>query len=188
MVHNCLFSALITLGLLRRNDVLENMWLWKGSSREGRLRDALKKFGVLSSEGTFGWNLVELTSYYNRKGFTAEHVEADKKQVVQAVRQAFQVNRLPIVGVNWAGGSGHWLIVVGTQEVKHRGQPQLTHLLCLDPWQESPRASLWNAVIEVYDRVGTSVNRGPLSSNHWNMLGEVNKCQIEDAVILSLDS
>lgn len=28
----CLFSALITLGLLQRDDLLENMSFWKGSS------------------------------------------------------------------------------------------------------------------------------------------------------------
>ncbi|MDH1053613.1 hypothetical protein [Aquipseudomonas alcaligenes] len=182
----CLFSALITLGLLQRDDLLENMSFWKGSSREGRLRDALKKFGVLSSDGTFGWDLVELTSYYKRMGLIAQHDESSKKQVMQSVCEAIDVGRLPIVGVDWIGGGGHWLLVVGYQGVKEGDHIQRTHLLCLDPWQESPKASLWNAVIEVYDAEGGAVNKGRLSSNHWNMRGEVTKCQVKDTVILSI--
>lgn len=183
----CLFSALITLGLLQRDDLLENMALWKGSSRGGRLRDALKKFGVLSSDGTFGWNLVELTSYYKRKGLITKHDEASKKQVMQTVCGAIDAGGLPIIGVDWPGGGGHWLLVVGYQGVKDGDHLQRTHLLCLDPSLESPKASLWNAVIEVYDAEGASANQGRLSSNHWDMRGEVTKCQIKDAVILSVD-
>ena len=182
----CLFSALITLGLLQRDDLLENMSFWKGSSREGRLRDALKKFGVLSSDGTFGWDLVELTSYYKRMGLIAQHDESSKKQVMQSVCKAVDDDELPIVGVDWIGGGGHWLLVVGYQGVKEGDHIQRTHLLCLDPWQESPKASLWNAVIEVYDAEGGAVNKGRLSSNHWNMRGEVTKCQVKDTVILSI--
>lgn len=184
----CLFSALIALGLLQRADVLENMSFWKGSSREGRLRDALKKFGVLSSGGTFGWDLVELTSYYKRKGLVARHDEASKKHVMQTICDAIDAGGLPIVGVGWPGGGGHWLLVVGYQGVEKDGHVQRTHLLCLDPWQESPKASLWNTVIEVYHAEGASANQGRLSSNHWTMRGDVTKCQIKDTVTLSIKS
>lgn len=189
----CLFSALITLGLLSRDDLQENMWLWKGSSREGRLRDALKKFGVLSSDGTFGWDLVELTSYYKRKGLAAEHVEVSKtnkiskRQLLKSVCEAVDASKLPIIGVGWAGGSGHWLLVVGYQGVEKEDCNQFTHLLCLDPGEVTPKTSLWNAVIEVQDEDGTSVNFGRLSSNHWGVDGNDYKCQIKDAVILSID-
>ncbi len=40
----CIISALIALGLMRRSNVLENMATWKGSTREGRFRDALYDF------------------------------------------------------------------------------------------------------------------------------------------------
>lgn len=184
----CLFSALITLGLLQRDDLLENMALWKGSSRGGRLRDALNKFGVLSSDGTFGWDLVELTRYYERRGLIAKHDEASKKHVMRTVCEAIDTDVLPIIGVDWAGGGGHWLLVVGYQGLKNGDHLQRTHLLCLDPSLESPKASLWNAVIEVYDAEGASANQGRMSSNHWNMRGEVTKCQIKDAVTLLIKS
>ncbi|AEB59844.1 hypothetical protein [Ectopseudomonas mendocina] len=188
----CLFSALITLGLLERDDVLQSMSFWKGSSRNGRLRDALKKFGVLNGDGTYGWDLVELTQFYKRKGLAAVHLEVSrdggvsKRQLLQKVCDAIDSGALPIIGVEWAGGAGHWLLVVGYQGVEKADDIQFTHLLCLDPGEATPKTSLWNAVIEVQDGDGASVSLGRLSSNHWSLLGEVSKCQVKDAVILSL--
>ncbi len=78
------------------------------------------------------------------------------------------------------------MLVVGYQGKESEDDFQLTHLLCLDPGQEAPRASLWNAVLEVFDGDGASVNLGRMSSNFWGMDGRPTKCQIKDTVILSL--
>lgn len=182
----CLVSALITLGLMRRKDVENNMHTWKGSSREGRFRDALYEFGVLVRKGTKGDDLLWLTDYYKRVGLKAEHVEGKKDYVFNSVAEALESKQLPIVGVEWQGGSGHWMLVVGYQGKVVDEEIQLTHLLCLDPGQEAPKACLWNAVLEVYDSEGTSVHQGRFSSNFWGMNGEVTKCQVKDTVILSL--
>lgn len=182
----CVVSALITLGLMDRDDVLSNMHAWKGSSREGRFRDALYAFGVLSSEGTDGSDLLWLTDYYKRVGLQADHVEGSKNQVFECVADAVESGELPIVRVQWQGGGGHWLLVVGYQGEEDGDDLQLTHLLCLDPGQEAPRASLWNAVLEVYKRDGSSIHQGPITSNFWGMNGKLTKCQVKDTVILSL--
>lgn len=184
----CVVSALITLGLMDRDDVLSNMHAWKGSSREGRFRDALYAFGVLSSEGTDGSDLLWLTDYYKRVGLQADHVEGSKNQVFECVADAVESGELPIVRVQWQGGGGHWLLVVGYQGEVDGDDLQLTHLLCLDPGQEAPRASLWNAVLEVYKRDGSSIHLGPITSNFWGMDGKLTKCQVKDTVILSLAS
>lgn len=185
----CMVSALITLGLMDRHDVQQNMHSWKGSTREGRFRDALYTFGVLSSEGTNGEDLLWLTDFYKRKGLEAYHVSGTKTEVFATVCNELESGAIPIVGVEWpssAGGGGHWLLVVGFQGIETEDDIQLTHLLCLDPGQESPRASLWNAVIEVFNHDGSSANNGYRSSNYWGMDGYPIKCQVKDTVVVSL--
>ncbi|WP_404440043.1 hypothetical protein [Stutzerimonas chloritidismutans] len=181
----CLVSGLITLGLMGRDDVMRNMHSWKGSSRHGRFRDALYAFGTFTSEGTFGGDLLWLTDFYKRAGLQACHIEGNKQQVFERLAVGIESGELPIVGVQWAGGGAHWMLVVGYQGTETDGDFQLTHLLCLDPGQEGPRASLWNAVVEVLDGTGASVNKGRMSSNFWGMDGNLVKCQIKDAVILT---
>ncbi|MDT4868640.1 hypothetical protein FQZ97_1036190 [compost metagenome] len=127
-----------------------------------------------------------LTDFYKRKGLEAFHVVGTKSEVFETVCDSFEIEEIPLVGVEWKGGGGHWMLVVGYQGVVKDGHTQLTHLLCLDPGQESPRASLWNAVIEVFDGSGGSVNQGRFSSNFWDMRGDLIKCQIKDTVSLSL--
>jgi hypothetical protein len=184
----CVVSALITLGLMDRDDVVENMHTWKGSERKGRFRDALYAFGVYSSEGTNGDDLLWLTDNYKRAGLKAEHIKGKKSHVFDCVAGAVASGELPIVGVEWPGGGGHWMLVVGYQGEEVGEGMQLTHLLCLDPGQEAPKASLWNAVLEVYKSDGSSIHQGPITSNFWGMDGKVTKCQVKDTVILSLAS
>ena len=184
----CVVSALITLGLMDRDDVVNNMHTWKGSERKGRFRDGLYNFGVYTSEGTDGDDLLWLTDYYKRAGLKAEHVEGKKNHVFDCVAGAVASGELPIVGVEWQGGGGHWMLVVGYQGEEVGEDIQLTHLLCLDPGQEAPKASLWNAVLEVYKSDGSSIHQGPITSNFWGMDGKVTKCQVKDTVILSLAS
>ncbi len=181
----CLVSALIALGLMTRKSA-KNMDQWDGRTREGRFRDALYAFGVLSSEGTNGDDLEWLTDHFKGVGLRARQVNDAKKQVFKNVAGAIESGDMPIIGVEWPGGGGHWMLALGYQGVLIEGELQLTHLLCLDPSQELPKVSLWNAVLEVFDDQGASVNRGPMSSNHWGMGGDLGKCQIKDTVILSL--
>lgn len=180
----CLVSALIAYGVLDRTES-ENMYQWDGRSREGRFRDAHKKLGVLMNQGTFGPQLVELISVLKAYGLSGEHVEGNKKQIFNKVHDAVDKRQLPIIGVKWQAGGAHWMLVVGYQSVIIDGKTQLTHLLCLDPGQESPKTSLWNAVLDVFNEDGSSVNQGRMSSNHWGMDGASSKCQFQDAVIIS---
>lgn len=184
----CVVSALITLGLMGRDDVLANMHAWKGSSREGRFRDALYKFGALSCEGTNGDDLQFLADHFKRVGLEAKYVEGRKNHVFDCVAEAVESGQLPIVGVQWAGGGGHWMLVVGYQGEQVGEDIQLTHLLCLNPGEEAPKASLWNSVLEVYKSDGSSIHKGSLASNFWGMDGKEMKCQIKDTFILSLAS
>lgn len=181
----CMVSALIALGLMTRKSA-RSMDLWDGRTRQGRFRDALYAFGVMSSEGTDGGDLQWLTDHFKGVGLRARYVDDSKKQVFNNVADAIESGDMPIIGVEWPGGGGHWMLVVGYQGVLLDGGPQLTHLLCLDPGHELPKVSLWNAVLEVFDGHGSSVNQGRMSSNHWGMSGERGKCQIKDTVILTV--
>lgn len=179
--------ALITLGVMHRDEAL-NMYQWDGRSREGKFRDELKKYGSLVSGGTTGNDMLELVGFFSTQGVGAEYVTGSKKDTVAQLALAVDNADIPIVGVSWAGGEGHWMMVVGYQGFEGEGTFQLTHLLCLDPGSETPRASLWNAVIEVFDDGGKSVHAGRLPSKFWGKSGEDSKCRIDDAVIVRLEN
>lgn len=182
----CLVSALIALGLMDRNNIQNNMGNWKGNTRDGRFRDALYAFGVWTNEGTHGEDLLWLTDFYKRKGLEAYHVNSNKKEVFATVCEELSEKAISIIRVDWINGGAHWLLVVGYQYTETEEGTQATHLLCLDPGQETSKTSLWNAVIEVFNDDGSSVNLGNKSSNFWGMDGVSIKCQVKDAVVLSL--
>ena len=184
----CMVMTLIAMGLMRRVEA-QNMHTWDARTREGKFRDGLQKFGTLSRNGTFGYDLVELTDYFKYKGLRAVHLEGTKKQIFQGVTNAIDQGHFPIVGVDWQGegGNGHWILAVGYQGVATEGMSQMTHLLCLDPGQETPKTSLWNAVLSVFNSDGTSIKKGRMPSSHWGMDSTESGCHIVDTVILSLE-
>lgn len=179
----CVVMALITLGVMCSHEA-RNMYQWHGNSREGRFRTAIRNLGALVSEGTDNRDMLSLIECFSGVGVGAEYVTGSKKEIVQQVRAAIDAQCMPIIGVRWAGGSGHWLMVVGYQGFEEDGNYQITHLLCLDPGSETPRTSLWNAVIEVFNDDGSSVASGPLPSVHWGYDGHPGNCRIEEAILI----
>lgn len=183
----CMVTALISLGLLSRAEAV-NMDQWDGRTREGRFRDALMAFGALTAEGTTGADLLWLTDFFKSKGLSAEFISGSKKQIFEQVTDSIEKGKLPVIGVNWQGGGAHWLLAVGYQGIAQDkdDEPQLTHLLCLDPGQEAPKTSLWNAVLAVFDEEGYSQHLGRMASEHWGLEGNETKCQLFGAVVLSI--
>ena len=185
----CMVTALISLGLLSRGEAI-HMDQWDGRTREGRFRDALLAFGALTVEGTTGGDLLWLTDFFKSTGLNAEFISGSKKQLFQQVTDAIEQGKLAVVGVKWQGGGAHWLLAVGHQGVAQvKGQEaelQPTHLLCLDPGQETPKTSLWNAVLAIFNEDGSSQHLGRMSSEHWGLDGNETKCQLFGAVVLSI--
>ncbi|HHJ1300200.1 hypothetical protein OGV25_01240 [Pseudomonas sp. P1B16] len=175
--------ALITLGVMGYGEA-RNMYLWHGNSREGRFRSEIRSLGALVSEGTDHKDMLRLVECFSGVGVGAEYVTGSKKDIVQQVQDSIDCMSAPIIGVRWPGGSGHWMMVVGYQGYENEGDFQITHLLCLDPGSETPRTSLWNAVIEVFNEDGSSVASGPLPSIHWGYDGKQESCRIEDAILI----
>lgn len=181
----CMVMALIALGVLTRSQA-ENMDQFDGREKAGRFRDGLQQFGALISTGTDAKDLLWLTDFFKTEKLRAHPVNRNKKDVFNAVNNAVEVGALPIICLRWEGGSAHWVLVVGYQGVEDDGELLVTHLLCLDPGQESPTTGLWNAVVEVFKPDGSSTSVGRLSSMHWGISGGKSKCQLEEAVILSI--
>ena len=104
----------------------------------------------LTVEGKTGGDLLWLTDFFKSTGLNAEYISVSKKQLFQQVTDAIEQGELAVVGVKWQGGGAHWLLAVGHQGVAQvkdqEAELQPTHLLCLDPGQETPKTSLWNAV------------------------------------------
>jgi hypothetical protein len=175
--------ALITLGVMRFDEA-QNMYRWHGNSREGRFRNELRNLGALVSDGTNHKDLLRLIDCFSGANVGAEYICDGKKAIVEQVKDAIDCLCAPIIGVRFGGGEGHWMMVVGYQGFDDDGDFQITHILCLDPGSDTPRTSLWNAVIQVYEDDGSSVGSGPLPSIYWGYDGMQTSCRIEDALMI----
>ncbi|MEL7937759.1 hypothetical protein [Pseudomonas delhiensis] len=76
-------------------------------------------------------------------------------------------------------------MVVAHQGYEVAGVYQPTHLLCLDPLSEAPKASQWNAVIEVVDEEGNALRGGTFTCDHWGLDGNVTQCKLDELLTLS---
>jgi hypothetical protein len=178
----CISMALIAAKIITRSDAT-NLDRLDGRTRAGRFRDALLTFGGLSVDGTNNDDLLWLADFFKSNGLNAREVLGSKKEIFTEIVNVIDSGGLPIIKVLWQGGGRHWLMGVGYQGTERNAQFQPTHLLTLDPGQQNPTCSMWNAVIEVFDKNGGAVHSGRLSSAHWGMDGSETKCQIEGVVV-----
>lgn len=186
----CITMALITLGVLTR-DQARNLDQFDGRTREGRFRENLLAFGSLVTEGTDDFDISWLAETFKGVGVTTQilDVARRRKATIEKIAEAVDRSDIPIVGVEWQEGSGHWLMVVGYQgyQFDEAQDMQITHLLCLDPTSDAPRTSLWNAVIEVFDESGESVNEGRFYCRHWGTGDIVSDCRISTSVVVGIN-
>jgi len=182
--------ALITLGVISREEAI-NMDELDGRTREGKFRDKLLAFGSLLSDGTDDMDLEWLAETFKGSGISCESLEFPRKgkKPIYQIAESVHDYSIPVLGVDWEGGSGHWLIVVGYQgfQLDDDDSLQVTHLLCLDPSSEAPRVSLWNSVIEVFQEDGEYVNEGRYYCKHWGGDGYPSNCRIVSSVIVNRD-
>ena len=178
-----LMMGLITLGALEREHIA-NMSDWDGRRREGRFRSALREHGALISGGTSTEDLIGLAGHFRGDGILPELINGNKKELVQAIQDAIESDAVVLISVSWSKLDGHWLMVVGHQGYEDNGVYQPTHLLCLDPLSEAPKASPWNAVIAVYDDEGKALRGGIYSCDHWGMGGHVSPCRLDQLLML----
>ncbi|MDV7888945.1 hypothetical protein [Pseudomonas aeruginosa] len=176
--------GLITLGALKRDDITD-MSAQHGNSRVGRFRNALQEHGVLISGGTSTADLIGLADHFSGLGIQAEQTQGSKKALVARIQEDIENNAIPLIGVSWSKFEGHWMMVVGHQGFEVDGIYQPTHLLCLDPFSEAPKASLWNAIIVVADKEGNALRSGTFTCDHWGLDGNVIQCKLDELLTLS---
>ncbi|MBH3432648.1 hypothetical protein I5T21_07070 [Pseudomonas citronellolis] len=179
-----LMMGLITLGALERDDITD-MSAQHGNSRVGRFRNALQEHGALISGGTSTADLIGLADHFSGLGIQAEQTQGSKMALVERIQENIECNAIPLISVSWSMFEGHWMMVVGHQGFEVDGIYQPTHLLCLDPASEAPKASLWNAVIEVADDTGGALRGGAFTCNHWGLDGNAAKCKLDELLTLS---
>lgn len=186
----CVVMTLIALGVMTREDA-RSLDRFDGRTRLGRFRESLAIFGALVSDGTDDFDVEWLVDIFKRVGVTTEVLEvaSRRKKTIRNIADAIDERKIPIVGVDWDGGSGHWLLVIGYQgyQANDEDDLQITHLLCLDPTSDAPRVSLWNAVIEVFTEEGEAVNEGRFYCRHWGPNDTPTACRIDQSVVVGLD-
>ncbi|MEG5266487.1 hypothetical protein TRP66_19540 [Pseudomonas sp. JDS28PS106] len=171
-----LIMGLIAAGIIRKEEVGYGC-LSDGRTRLGKFQNRLREFGGLITEGTDEFDLDWLHECFTRQ-ISVSTVKGTTRQIVDSVVEAIDSNQSAIVGVDFTGGGGHWVLVVGyqgQQVTDEHGEARgaTTHLLCLDPFLEAPRVSLWNAVLEVQTADGAVVNAGRYPTNHWGGIEQV---------------
>lgn len=181
-----LIMALIAAGLVRREEV-EYGSLSDGRTRLGKFQSRLRDFGGLITEGTDEFELDWLVDCF-RSQISVDYIEGTTRELVAGAVEAIGNQQSTIVGVDWTGGNGHWLLVVGYQGQRVKDpsgveREVVTHLLCLDPFIEAPRVSLWNAVLQVQTEDGQVVNAGRYPTNHWGGI-EASKCRITNGIVI----
>ncbi|WP_128653081.1 hypothetical protein [Pseudomonas aeruginosa] len=181
-----LLMALVTNGIIRREEA-SYMGLRDGRTRLGKFHNRLAEFGGLISNGTDEFELDWLGECFSRQ-IEIEIMEGNTRAMVEQLVNAIRQGRSSIVGVDWPGGEGHWLLVVGYQgKLVDQGSDgskiECTHLLCLDPFCEAPKVSLWNAVLEVQTADGLVPNAGRFPSNYWSG-STPSKCKITNALAI----
>jgi len=179
-----LMMALIANGIVSRSEAIA-LGQHDGRTRLGKFHNRLMEFGGLINNGTDEYDLDWLLDCF-RNQVSLKKFEGTTRSLVSALVDAVTAGYSTIVGVDWPGGDGHWLLVVGYQGQivdlpNGNTTTNVTHLLCLDPFLEAPRVSLWNAVLEVQTAEGTVVNAGRYPSNHWGAV-EPTKCRITNGL------
>lgn len=180
-----LIMALIAAGIVRREET-EYGSLNDGRTRLGKFQSRLRDFGGLITEGTDEFELDWLIDCFKSQ-VAVGYITGTTRELVKGVVAAIGNEQPTIIGVDWAEG-GHWLLVVGYQGQRLKDEAgvereTVTHLLCLDPFIEAPRVSLWNAVVQVQTADGQVVNAGRYPSSHWNGLAPT-KCRISSGIVI----
>lgn len=181
-----LMMALVANGIISRDEASYS-GLQDGRTRLGRFYKRLIEFGGLINNGTTDYDLDWLLDCF-RNQISLGKINGTTRSLVTDLVGAVTSGYSTIVGVNWPGGEGHWLLVVGYQGQITYGldgdsKTNVTHLLCLDPFLEAPRVSLWNAVLEVQTGEGLVVNTGRYPSNHWGGINPT-KCLITNGLAI----
>ncbi|MCI4679187.1 hypothetical protein K9U39_05950 [Rhodoblastus acidophilus] len=181
-----LTMALIAMGLITRAEAMSAVCPDR-RTLSGKFTEKLWAFDPLFSEGVDIDDLKWLADGYRNRDLQVEISSArTKRRIALEVAKATDEGGAAIIRIDWLGGGGHWMLAVGHQsrQLDYSEPRCLTHILCLDPGQATPRASLWNSVLYHTDPIGQSLSRGRYSVEYWGMDGAKRLCRLTEAVIL----
>jgi len=157
-----LMMSLIINGVIDRNEAI-HIGDVDGRTRLGKFRDNLLLFGSLCHKGTFAGDLEWLGDCFKNKVTVDPYEGLSTKQLSATIKEYTDKDISVILGLHWQGGGGHWVVVVGYEQVGE----QLTKLLVLDPGYPPSKINMWNAVIDLFDAEGYAINKSKFSGLHW---------------------
>lgn len=178
-----LMTALLILGIPFKR--IQELW---ASSHDGRTKfsKVMAKHKSLIVDGTVSKDLKEIytslssSRHDSFKGFSKLREYSLEVQdfrgdaVISKVMKHVRDTGLPaILGLDWKGGDGHWVTVVGyqTQRVATDGDEMpIERLLVLDPAVRLNKTEIWNGVLE------GGVRPGERFYEYWTNYGEPAKC------------
>lgn len=139
--------------------------------RLGKFHNRLIDCGGLMSNGTDEYDLDWLLECF-RNQLSLKKFNGTTRSLVTDVVAAVSAGYSTIVGVDWPGGEGHWLLVVGYQGQLIDGpegceKTNVTHLRCLDPLLEAPGCHCGMLFWRSRRPREPVVNAGRFPSNHW---------------------
>jgi hypothetical protein len=137
--------ALLTLGLMRFEEVTSYGFLFDPTQNKGKLWRMLEKSPGLLRDGT---DLRDLHKYLrNSYGneLASSEVTGSSEEVIGFAIDHLRQHKPVIVGVRYAAG-GHWLVVIGYEE---DAQGNVIKLLALDSSGAAAPFCVWNAFLDI---------------------------------------
>lgn len=173
-----LMTALMISGVIERRSDAISLWTDSLLDQRTNWHKELLNGGKASSRlfgGTYEHDLPRFLDAAQRivkpkvtvKGLpladkNSQNGTADNKneKLMESVISHLNKHNLPVIlGLEWAGGCGHWVTVVGYQTFDSVGskntQTDLDNtdsLLVLDPGAETPKLCAWNGMLECIRR------------------------------------
>lgn len=158
-----LLMCLMINGVISREQATE-LHNADGRTLAGRFRDNLLAFGSLVKDGTTTFDLDWLSDGFKKDIFVETLYDTSTRKRADQIVEALENNNPVIVGTNWKGGGGHWMVAIG-YETDSNGF--VRKILMLDPGASRSNQCPWNGVIELFDADGYSVNSGSKPSSYW---------------------
>lgn len=152
-----------------------------GRSRLGKFRNRLLEFGSLCKDGTCSKNLEGLSDIFKDQLLATIIHDPQTRKLAQQCIECLDTNNPIILGINFQGGGGHWLTVIGYESY----DGYLTKLLVLDPGQPAPNQGLWNVVIELFDRDANVINKGKYPSIYSVSDAHSMNIKVDDFVLIA---
>ncbi len=139
-----LSMVLNILGVFEADDLYKNTEEHDKRTVEWKLIKSLNEWGLYPN-GLKTTSIEELVTKNYSKYVSIEST-GKKASIPFIVKEFIDKNNPVILGIDYKNGGGHWIVAVG---YAMDDDQKLSHILTLDPGNDTPKYSLWNGILNI---------------------------------------